>query len=177
MLKVTGRLGKSRSRDIRHKNQDMRARCLKANPELYFSHAVRAIIEEEALYNESIDYVLHRIQVSQDQFFNIQSIYMNDPKFWEALTKIDMETLPIKEDLEEMQPGEEAKGASSPSESPKSPLSRKVWFTKSFVFRCERTCWNSCIRMLKRSLILSTSQCKSLTFVDLSDSVMPLLFG
>ena len=81
MLKVTGRLGKSRSRDIRHKNQDMRARCLKANPELYFSHAVRAIIEEEALYNESIDYVLHRIQVSQDQFFNIQSIYMNDPKF------------------------------------------------------------------------------------------------
>jgi hypothetical protein len=103
MLKVTGRLGKSMSKETRHKNQDIRARFLKSNPSAYFQYAVQAIIEEEALYNESIDYVLGKINVSQDSFFNIQSVYMNDPKFCEALTKIDMETLPIEEEDESME--------------------------------------------------------------------------
>mmetsp|Transcript_21084 Transcript_21084/g.18698 ORF Transcript_21084/g.18698 Transcript_21084/m.18698 type:complete len:82 (-) Transcript_21084:431-676(-) len=81
MLKVTGRLGKSRSKNIRHKNQDLRANFIKSNPDLYFSSSVKAIIEEEHLYNESIDYVLNKINISQEEFFNIQSIYMNDSKF------------------------------------------------------------------------------------------------
>ncbi|CAI2365748.1 unnamed protein product [Moneuplotes crassus] len=103
MLKVTGRLGKSRSKLIRHKNQDTRANLVKSNPDAYFQYAVKSIIEEEGLYNESIDYVLQRVGVSQDDFFNIQSIYMNDSQFCEALTKIDMETLPLNEGGEEKQ--------------------------------------------------------------------------
>jgi len=126
MLKVTGRLGKSRSKQIRHKNQDARARLIKANPDLYFSCAVRAIIEEETLYNESIDYVLQKIGVSQELFFNIQSIYMNDAKFCEALTKIDMETLPIEEDGEE-----EVKIESLPK---KVNVTTKFLFKESLIF-------------------------------------------
>lgn len=81
----------------------MRANLVKSNPDAYFQYAVKSIIEEEGLYNESIDYILQRVGVSQDDFFNIQSIYMNDSQFCEALTKIDMETLPINESGEEKQ--------------------------------------------------------------------------
>ena len=101
MLRVTGRLGKSRSKKTRHRNQDVRAKLVKSNPDLYFSLAVNAIIEEESLYNGSIDYILLKIGISQDTFFNIQSVYMNDSQFCEALTKIDMETLPIEEEGDE----------------------------------------------------------------------------
>ena len=45
-----------------------------------------------------------RLNIGQDNFFDLQSIYMSDPKFCEALTKLDMETLPIEEN-----PMEEAK--------------------------------------------------------------------
>ncbi|CAI2369253.1 unnamed protein product [Moneuplotes crassus] len=102
MLKVTGRLGKSRSKIARHKNQDLRAGLIKSSPDLYFSYAVKAIIEEENLYNESIDYVLQRIGITPEEFFNVQSVYMNNAQFCEALTKIDMETLPIEEEGEEI---------------------------------------------------------------------------
>ena len=101
MLRVTGRLGKSRSKKTRHRNQDVRAKLVKSNPDLYFSLAVNAIIEEESLYNGSIDYILLKIGITQDTFFNIQSVYMNDSQFCEALTKIDMETLPIEEEGDE----------------------------------------------------------------------------
>lgn len=95
LLKVIGRVGKSKTQDIRIKHQDVRSRFLKSNPDLYFSEAVKGIIAEEALYNDCMDYVLQKLNISQDNFFNLQSVYMGDPKFWEALTKLDMETLPI----------------------------------------------------------------------------------
>lgn len=42
-----------------------------------------------------------RLSISQDNFFDLQSVYMSDPKFCEALTKLDMETLPIEEKFTE----------------------------------------------------------------------------
>ena len=45
--------------------------------------------------------VLMRLNISQDNFFDLQSNYMSDPRFCEALTKLDMETLPIVENKEE----------------------------------------------------------------------------
>lgn len=99
---MIGRLGKSRTQETRFKNQDMRAKYLKANPEVYFNSAVKAIIVEEALYNECMDYVLFRLNISQEMFFDLQSIYMSDASFCESLTKLDMETLPIEEEKQEM---------------------------------------------------------------------------
>lgn len=73
---------------------------------MYYSLAVKAVIQEEALYNDWMDYVLIRVNVSQEDFFNLQSVYMNDPKFCEALTKLDMETLPIEEEVQEEEKSE-----------------------------------------------------------------------
>ena len=49
---VIGRLGKSKSQATRFKNQDLRAKFIKSNPDMYFNYSVKAIIVEEALYNE-----------------------------------------------------------------------------------------------------------------------------
>ena len=98
LLKVIGRVGKTKTKEIRIKHQDSRAKYLKSNSDLYFNEAIKGIMAEEALYNDCMDYVLFSLNISQDNFFNLQSVYMGDSKFCEALTKLDMETLPIVDD-------------------------------------------------------------------------------
>lgn len=97
LLKIIGRLGKAKTQSSRFQQQDKRSPYLKSHPDTYFAYAIQSIISEEGLYNDWMDYILTKVNVQQENFFNLQSVYMNDPKFWEALTKLDMETLPIGE--------------------------------------------------------------------------------